>query len=245
MKNKDVFKILIATCVGILPAHSFGSIHLSQATLFPSFITLISASSSSAVASSSVPASMSKKRAPASINRAATSLVAPSKIFYSEDGKSISPELIANYNVVKFNYKPVDMTQMIPLDMRPSDDSSQVFSQVADRTMTSILNSEAVRGSTLGRAATEVENQMKAQVVMGGNSPESIQHKLNFNMQAFQATAQVQYTGFTNANLKYKVTERKLGLEVFEHMTGNKDLVVSHTITSLDRLSEVSLRWSF
>lgn len=238
MKNRDLFKILIATCISALPVNSFGAIHFSQATLFPAFITYFSTSYS-------VSASSPKKRGPASINRAATSLVAPSKIFYSEDGKSLSPELIANFNLVKFNYKPVDMTQMIPLNMQPSDNSSQVFSQVADRTMTSIWNSEAVRGSALGQAATEVEKQMKAQVVMGGNSPESIQHKLNFNMQAFQATAQVQYTGFTNANLKYKVTERKLGLEVFEHMTGNKDLVVSHTITSLDRLSEVSLRWNF
>ena len=226
MKNKGLTKILIAACIAtatVLPVNSYGAIEFTQ-NYFRG------------------PASM---RAPASINRVAISLVAPSRVFYGEDGKSLSPELIANFNLVKLQEKPMDTAQMIPTDMKPSDNSSEVFSKVADKSVASLMNSEAIRETAFGRAATQVEERMKAQVLMGGNSPKSIQHKLNFNMQAFQATAQVQYTGFTNANLKYKIAENKLGLEVFERVTRNKDLVMSHTISTLNRLSEISLRWNF
>lgn len=185
------------------------------------------------------------QRAPAAINRAAIAIVKPSKIFYGEDGMAISPEMIANFNVIKHEEKPYDMAALIPLDMKPTDNSSEVFSQVADKSMTTILNSEAVRGTSLGRAATEVEQKLKTEVTIGGNEPKSIQHKFNFSAQAFQATAQVLYTGLTNAALKYKVAEQKLGVEVFEKVTGDKDLVMSHTMTPDDRLSEVSLRWNF
>jgi len=188
---------------------------------------------------------LSPHRGPASINRAALTMVTPSKIFYGEDGKALSPELIANFNMVKHENQPYDMSQLIPLDMQPSDSSSQVFSQVADKSFTTILNSDAVRGSTLGRAATDVEQKLKTEVTLGGNEPKSIQHKLNFSMQAFQATAQVLYTGITHAALKYKIADNKVGLEVFERVVGNKDLVMSHTVSPADRLSEVSVRWNF
>lgn len=185
-------------------------------------------------------------RAPAAINRAALSIVQPSKIFYGEDGgDALSPEMIANFNVIRHDEKPLDVASLIPMDMQPTDSSSEVFSQVADKSMTTILNSEAVRGSTIGQAATKVEQKLKTEVTIGGSEPKSIQHKLNFSAQAFQATAQVLYTGFTNAALRYKIAEHKLGVEVFEKVTGNKDVVMSHTMTPEDRLSEISVRWNF
>jgi hypothetical protein len=189
--------------------------------------------------------SSSSMRTPASINRAALMMAAPSKIFYGNDGAEISPELIANYNQVKSNDKPLDMRLIIPLDMQPSSDSSAVMAQVADRSMTSFLNSSAVRESTVGRAATTVEQKMKQEVVFGSNDSKSIQHKLNFNLQAFQALAQIQYTGYTNAAIKYKIAESKVALEMFEKFYGNHDVVLSHTIGRDNRVSELSVRWTF
>lgn len=187
----------------------------------------------------------SSNRAPASINRAAIMISAPSKIFYGEDGQSISPELIANYNQIKSNDKPLDMRMIIPLDMQPSSDSASVMAQVADRSMTSFLNSQTVRESSLGQTATKVEQKMKQEVVFGGEDAKSVQHKFNFNLQAFQALAQVQYTGITNAAIKYKIAESKVAIEMFERLSGNRDIIVSHTMGRENRLSELSMRWSF
>ncbi|MEZ0391907.1 MAG: hypothetical protein ACAH59_06810 [Pseudobdellovibrionaceae bacterium] len=193
----------------------------------------------------SLTAANTKSRRPASINRAAQTVAAPSKIFYGENGTSISPELIANYNHVKASEKPIDISSIIPLDMKPTHDSAAVFSQVADQSLTTLFNSPELRESSIGQTATAVEQKMKQEVVIGSEDPESTQHKLNFNVQAFQATAQVQYTGLTNAALKYKIAKNELAMEVFEKVASNQDVVLSHSISSADRVSEVSFRWSF
>jgi hypothetical protein len=182
-------------------------------------------------------------REPASINRAVVMISTPSKVFYGQNGKSLSPELIATFNQIKASEKPLDLAQLIPLDMIPSDNSSQVFSQVADRSMTNFLNSPEVRATSFGRTATSVENSMKKEIVLG--SAQSVQHKFNFNVQAFQTVAQVQYTGVTNAAVKYKISESKLAVEIFEKIKGGKDIVLSHISSPVDRISQLSLRWNF
>jgi hypothetical protein len=188
----------------------------------------------------------SKARMPAAINRAALMVTSPSRIFYGENGTSLSPELIAEFNRVRAMEKPFDPSEIIPLDMHPTNNSSEIFSQVADRSMKTIMNSKTVRKSYLGQTATIVEKKMKQAVIIGASDdPEAVQHKLNFNHQAFQATAQVEYTGVTNAALKYKIDESKLALELFEKVATGQDLVVSHSISPSDNLSQVSYRWNF
>lgn len=185
-------------------------------------------------------------RKPAAINRAALMVASPSRIFYRENGASLSPELIADFNRVRALDKPFDPSQVIPLDMHPTNNQAQVFSQVADRSMSTFINSKTVRESYLGKTATVVEKKMKQELVIGNSDdPKAVQHKLNFAMQAFQATAQVEYTGVTNAALKYKIDESKLALEIFERVNQGQDLVVSHTVTPGDKLSQVSFRWNF
>lgn len=190
--------------------------------------------------------SKSKSRKPAAINRAALMVTSPSRIFYGENGTSLSPELIADFNRVRALDKPFDPSEVIPMDLQPTNNSAQVFSRVADKSMNTFMNSKTVRESAVGQAATTVEKKMKQEVVIGsGDDPQSVQHKLNFNVQAFQATAQVEYTGVTNAALKYKIDESKLALELFERLDKDQDLVVSHTLTPSDNLSQVSFRWNF
>jgi hypothetical protein len=186
-----------------------------------------------------------KQRRPASINRAALMVASPSRIFYGENGKSLSPELIANFNHIKASQAKFNMADVIPMNMQPSNDSTLVFTQVADRSLSSFFNSKEVRESSFGRTATEVEQKMKQEVILGGGDSKSIQHKLNFNIQAFQTLAQIQYTGFTNAALRYNLTGKKLALEVFEKVAKNQDIILSQTMSSEDRLSEVSFRWTF
>lgn len=182
-------------------------------------------------------------RAPAAINQAVLVQVNPEQVFSSENGKPISPDLIANYNQVKALEQPLDVTQLIPMDLSPTRDSSEVFSRVADKSATTYFNSPAVRATSLGQSATSVEKSLKQEIIFGRNP--SVQHKLNFNFQAFQSLAQMQYSGITNAAVKYKANESKLALEIFEKLRGGKDLVLSHTISPADRVSQVSLRWKF
>ena len=188
-------------------------------------------------------------RIPASINRAAIAISAPSKIFYGENGEALSPELIADFNIIRSEEKPFDMAQVIPLNMQPSDSSSQVFSQVADKGFSSLFASERFRSSGLGRMTTEAQEKMQTEVVLGGSADEngkaSTQHKLNFNVQAFQGLAQMQYSGYTEAAVKYKIAQSEVDFEISEKMGGHKNLVFSHSVSPENRLSQVSVLWVF
>jgi hypothetical protein len=184
-------------------------------------------------------------RAPSSIAPAVMALTQPSKIFYGHDGEEISPDLIATYNAIKSQEKPLNLCDYVPTDMTATSSSGQVFSRVADKTASTIFSSDAFRAMPIGSAATEVEKSMKADVVLGGDEPEEIQHKFNFNLQAFQALAKVQYTGITNAAVMYYALQSKLSVEVSEKIFGTKDLVFNQDFSHADSLSRVSFRWGF
>lgn len=248
-QNEMILKkaFCLATACAIALAPSLSSAAISK-TYFPAYRFVASKPAASPVGKSKLKLSellKVSKRSPASINRAALTVASPSKIFYGENGKSLSPELIMSFNRIKASEKPFNIAEHIPMDMKPTHDSLEVLSQVADRSLTTFFNSPSVRGSSFGQTATAVEEKMNQEVLIGGDGPQSIPHKLNFNLQAFQALAQLQYTGITTAALKYKIAENKMALEVSEKVALNQDFVVSHTMSSSDQLSQVSFRWSF
>jgi hypothetical protein len=186
-----------------------------------------------------------EQREPASINRAALMVATPSKIFYGENGKALSPEMITTFHQVKTRDQTLDISQIIPMDLVPTQDANLVLTQVADRSFSAFWNSEVVQSSSVAQAATVVEQKMKQEVVIGGGDPRSVQHKFNFNLQAFQALAQIEYSGFTHAALRYKVAESTLALEIFEKLSDNRDVVLSHTTGPESRSSNLSFRWNF
>jgi hypothetical protein len=257
---KTTIKLSVAGILSLLPSMASAAIPM---RFFPAYTFTISRAEAAPIGRSVIRMKPAKRgiasistnsnsksiitRVPSSINRAAITVSTPSKVFYGENGQALSPELIANFYQIKATEKPLDMAELIPMDMQPSNNSTQVFTRVADRSLTTFLKSEAVRESTLGQTATAVQQKMKQEVVLGDGSgdPKAVQHKLNFNLQAFQAMAQVEYSGLTNAALKYKIAENKIALEVFEKISNNKDFVVSHSVSSADRISEVAFRWVF
>lgn len=182
------------------------------------------------------------QRHPSSINRAALALSQPSRVFYGSDGEPISPELILLFHQMQSEQKPIDVAEYIPMTMQPSSDSTLVFSQIADRGFAAYFSRPEVRESFIGQQATQVEEKMKAEVLLPSAERE---HKLNFNLQAFQATARIEYTGFTKAAIQYRATQSQLGFELSEVVASGKELVVSHSVQSENRISELNLRWNF
>jgi hypothetical protein len=179
------------------------------------------------------------QQALASINRAALALAAPSNIFFTEDGSPLSPKLITDFYAVRFHEEKLDAAKMIPTDMQASENQNEVFGKVADQSLSSWFNSDAMRATTLGRAATTVEKELQQEVVI--QTKNSVQHKFNFNVQAFQALAQIQYEGFFHSALRYKLAQAKFDLEISQQMFGNKELLLNTTGDA----SEVAVRWIF
>lgn len=187
------------------------------------------------------------QRMPASIGPGA-SLATPSKVFWGQMDEPLAPDLIAIYHSVKEQEAQEQHFQtgdIIPTSLAPTGDIKQVVNQIADRSTNTLFHSKSFRESAVGQTTTKVENSLKKEVVIGGHEPQSVQHKVNFNLEAFQSIARIQYTGYANAAVTYKIAEEKLGVEVSESVGRQQDLIVSHQVSPLDRFSQLSMRWSF
>lgn len=162
---------------------------------------------------------------------------------YSSPEVCFGPDVIQSYNQVKSDMKPVDFSQIVPLDLVPSDDSNRVFSKIADHSLSSLFNSDAMRATPLGQTATEVEQKMKQDLILADQG--RVQHKLTINVQAFQTLAKIDYSGFTNASLQYQARDSSLNFEVSEKINRTRDLILGHLQKPSDRISSMSVRWSF
>lgn len=186
-----------------------------------------------------------ESRNPASL-RGAEGLVTPSKILYKGETQ-LSADLIANFEEIQATQKQVDPQDYIPLNMQPTDDASRVISVIADKSVSKFMNDPQVRASSLGRTATKVEKTMTQEVVLGSNAPNEIEHKLNFQVLAFQARAEMKYEGITNALVSYQAGTSTTTFEVFENLPTSlkQQLVLSHELRPTEKVSNLSVRWSW
>lgn len=167
-------------------------------------------------------------------------------VFYSH-----KPDFTKGFNIAAVQpvmspneIKSEDVSQLIPHDMQPGNDASQVASRILDRSLNSWMNSPMMKGSSLVKTAKSFENTMGSNVSVGGDDPEQTKHSIQFNVRAEQARAFVKYEGITNAQLSYQVGSDRVDLEVREPMTLlETDLVYNHTNSRADSRDIVSVRW--
>lgn len=162
--------------------------------------------------------------------------------------KQISEKLIADFYAVKSQQVAFDAKDIIPLDLKPTNNQNQVLTQIADQGINSWMASDTFKKSVLGRTTTQVQETMQTNVVIGGNQDSNsneIQHRFNFNMQVFQNLAQMKYTGITTLTVNYHPFDQKTDLAISEKISGSQDLVFNHINSNEDQLSKVSLHWSF
>lgn len=187
--------------------------------------------------------SLNAERQPAAINRAAMALSKPSSLFYGHSGKEISPDLVAAYNISQVQKKDFETDKFIPVSMQPTDDSRKVMIQIADQTLSTWTNSEQFKSSRIGKVSQEVEENLSQEVVIP--SANKVDHKIGFTLQAFQATAQVRYSGFTNADFKYNLASHVINAEISEPISNANELVLNHEVGSEENISRLLMRWSF
>jgi hypothetical protein len=139
-----------------------------------------------------------------------------------------------------------DVSKIIPSDMKPTNDGGLVATQILDRSLSTWFNSDAVRNSSIGHAAHDVEKSMEGDVKFGGKAPDSIKHQLKFSMRATQSTANLEYTGLTTAQVTYFIAQAKTNIELREPVKALGTQVVYNNITtSLENRQTLSLRWDW
>jgi hypothetical protein len=138
-----------------------------------------------------------------------------------------------------------DMSQEImPKEMDSNESSSTFMSKLMDNSFSYWFNNSGFKDTSVGRAATAVEKKMKADVDLGSDK-DQVSHKLSFKVLASQALAKLEYTGWFKAAFNYDARASKAEAELLENLSNNKDLIVSHSITSNESKSQLSLRWNW
>lgn len=185
-------------------------------------------------------------RAPANVTRGVQALAAPSVLLYNGE-TLITADLIENYKRVQAEKETLKVSDFIPLTISPSADSGYVMSAIADKSISTIMDQPQFRESTLGRTADTVEKNLVQEVAFGGEAENATQHKLNFQIQAFQSQARVKYSGLTNAALLYRARSSTFAFEIFEKLpyAQKQQLVLSHELRPQERVSNVSVRWDW
>lgn len=131
---------------------------------------------------------------------------------------------------------------ILPPSLSPASDSASVATQIIDHSVSNLMKQETFRNSFVGKAATTVEETMRADVNFGGSEPEDTKHNVKFQMKATDAKAKMEYTGLTNAEVSYSVAHRQVDVEVYEPLTTNSKIVFSHSNKPTETQDMLSLK---
>ncbi len=134
--------------------------------------------------------------------------------------------------------------KVLPKSLTAADSSQSVVSKIIDNSLAYWWDNSELKKTSVGQAATKIEQNMKAEVDFG-KTEKSSGHKLSFKLLAIQALAKIEYKGWIKAALNYDAKAAKAEAELLENLSNNKDLVISHSMTSNENKSQLSLRWNW
>jgi hypothetical protein len=139
-----------------------------------------------------------------------------------------------------------DVGRVIPTDLAATSDGGEVALKIGDHALKNLLNSPAIKNSTVGRTATKVQDNLKTEmVVSSGAGKKAVDHKFTFQVLALQAVSRVQYKGWVNAEVNYNARAKESNVELTEKVWDNKEFVISHATSNVQDLSSVGLRWNW
>ncbi len=125
-----------------------------------------------------------------------------------------------------------DVARIMPTDIDPNADSSHVTNRILQRSASALFNSSIVKNSFLMKTAKKVENTTKLDVAIqqenttGIDAP--IEHKFNFDFQAFKGEAKMTYTGLIDSKIEYQALNDTLSVSLEEQLSENSKIALSH-----------------
>lgn len=153
--------------------------------------------------------------------------------------------LIIPVDTVTPAMRPEDVAKVIPTDLKTGDDEKTVFTRIADRGFALWFNSSMMKETSLGRIAQETQEKLKTDVVVPAQSPLGVSHKFSFRIEAFQALAKMEYTGWLKAAINYDAKASATDILFKEKVFTDKDLFLSHKSSKEQAFSMIGLAWSW
>ncbi len=125
-----------------------------------------------------------------------------------------------------------DVNSIIPTDVTEADNGSNIGSKIFQKSAKRIMDSSFIKNSFLFRAAKKMENsaQMGVSIKEANTNPaeENIEHKFNFNIEAFKQEACIKYTGYVDSKIEYKAGENTLNVSFEEKLSENSKIALTH-----------------
>lgn len=149
------------------------------------------------------------------------------------------PSHIENTEVANFSNK------VLPKTMAEADSSRGVVAKIIDNSLSYWWENSDFKKTSVGQVAEKIENNIKADINLSGNQNGKNEHKISFRVLAAQALAKLEYKGWFKGAIKYDAKKANAEAEVLENLSNNKDLVITHTVTTSENKSQLSLRWNW
>ena len=138
-----------------------------------------------------------------------------------------------------------DVAKVVPLDLHQGDPESKVFTRIADKGVSLWINSAIMNDTSVGRFAKSTQEKLKADVILPAKNLNGTSHKFTFKVEAFQALAKMEYSGWWKAAFNYDLKAATSDISVRDRVFENKDLIFSHKTTKEQALSMVGLAWTW
>jgi hypothetical protein len=135
--------------------------------------------------------------------------------------------------------------KILPKKIEPGESGNSVISEMVDNSFSTWWDQSAVKESGVGKVADDIDKKLKTEVNLGKSADSQTEHKISVKVLAAQALAKIEYQGWVKAGVNYDARAAKTEAQVTDNLAKNQDLVVSHSITSTENASQLSLVWNW
>lgn len=132
-----------------------------------------------------------------------------------------------------------------PKNIEVGESATALISEMVDNSFSLWWEKSPAKNSAIGQVADKVDKKLKTEVKLGKSADQKTEHKISVKVLAMQALAKLEYKGWVRAGLNYDARASKAEAEVLENISAHQDLKFSHSVSSDEKMSQVSwvLNW--
>ncbi|MCB0365199.1 MAG: hypothetical protein H6624_19055 [Bdellovibrionaceae bacterium] len=132
----------------------------------------------------------------------------------------------------------------IPVNIAASSDETYVATRILTHSVGTLLESPELRKTSVGYAAYTINESMNTQVTFRPDGSD-VKHRVRFQVKAAETVAAVNYEGYVNAKLAYRIDNSNLDFEMTKSLDPATTLVFNHSDVPGETKDLLSLRWVF
>lgn len=162
---------------------------------------------------------------------------------YDPDSKELNLQEIARLDQMAKSTTQASATEYLPMTLKASKDESGVAAQILEYN----LDRLAQRGgwaSTALAPITTINRTLSGGIAISEDNNRSRQ-LVNFNVNAAQAMAALEYQGYVNARLAYQAQDSSMDLTISRKIYDNTQVAFHHVENNQETADRVSLRWTW